>query len=53
MVHKVTTKQLKDWIKEELESAEMYRKYGFPEQARDEQKHAFHFQNVLFEKIFS
>ena len=50
MVHKVSEKKLKAWIKEEQQGAEEYYKYGFPEQARDELKHSFHFQNILMEK---
>lgn len=52
MVHrqKITSKLLKKWIKDEMEGAEEYLRYGFPEQSRDEQRHAFHFQNLLFEK---
>lgn len=50
MAHKVTVRKLKEWISDEKKGAEEYRKYGFLEQAGDEVKHAWHFENLLFEK---
>lgn len=50
MVHRLTVKKLREWISDEKKGAEEYRKYGFLEQAGDEVKHAWHFENLLFEK---
>jgi hypothetical protein len=50
MVHRLTVKKLKEWIADEMKGAEEYRKYGFLEQAGDEVKHAWHFENLLAEK---
>lgn len=37
---KPTRSQLIEWIHEEIHSARMYTKYGFPKIAVDEQRHA-------------
>lgn len=36
---KPTRKWLKEQIKDEKKSSKMYRKYGFPQIAKDERKH--------------